>query len=157
MYNESQKMIGKWTFRIVNTVTGAVKEIEEFNIIPTVGKMAFASQISNQNTTNIGDNLYIALGSNTTIPASGDTQLNTEVIRKAVGSATFSGAVAYISAFFSAWEATGTHREFWLFGNGNTSTASGTINSGILFSHVSANISVSWIETLTTTFSISFI
>lgn len=43
--------------------------------------------------TDIGDNLYVALGSNTNTPLASDTQLGTEVTRKASSSTTFSGAV----------------------------------------------------------------
>lgn len=132
------------------------RKSEYFNLIPTIGKQAFASQISWVNTTNIGDNLFVALGSNTTTPLVSDTQLGTEVTRKAASSTTYSGAVGYVSTFFAAWEATGTHREFWLFGNGDSTTASITANTGIMFSHVSANITVSPVETLTATFQISF-
>lgn len=150
------KMKGEWIFVIEDTETGFSRRTHAFNIIPTVAKTAFAAQISGDNTTDIGDNLYIALGSNTTAPAAGDTQLGTEVVRKTATSTTFSGAVGYVSVFFAAGEATGTHREFGLFGNGNASAASGTANTGILFSHVAANITVSSVETLTCQFSITF-
>lgn len=154
--NEFMGMRGKWLFDIEDTVTGKKRHIEEYNIIPTVAKTAFAAQMAGDNSTDIGDNLYVALGSNTTTPAAGDTQLGTEVTRKAASSTSFSGAVCSIATFFAAGEATGTHREFGLFGNGNASTASGTANTGILFSHVAANVTVSATETLTCTFQITF-
>lgn len=146
----------EWRFTVTDTVTGKVDKFHEFNLIPTVWKTAFAAQISGTNTTDIWDNLYIALGSNTTAPAITDTQLWTEVVRKIKQSSTFSGAVWYVTTFFAAWEATGTHREFWLFGNWNASTASGTANSGVLFSHVATNITVSALQTLSCEFQISF-
>ena len=146
----------EWNFTVKDTITGKERHYHEYNLIPTVWKTAFAAQISWDNTTEIGDNLYIALGSNVTTPAITDTQLGTEVVRKVQQSTTYSGPVAYISTFFAAWEATGTHREFGLFGNGTTSTASGSANSGILFSHVAVNITVSATETLTVTFQITF-
>lgn len=105
-------MVGKWLFEIKNIETGDVRTIEKYNLIPTVGKTAFAAQMSGDNSTNIGDNLYVALGSNTTTPAAGDTTLGTETLRKAASSTSFSGAVASVATFFSAGEATGTHREF---------------------------------------------
>lgn len=147
---------GEWHFTVKDTITGEERHYHEYNLIPTVWKTAFAAQLSGDNTTDIGDNLYIALGSNTTTPAITDTQLGTEVVRKLQQSTTYSGAVAYISTFFAATEATGTHREFGLFGNGTTSTASASANSGILFSHVATNITVSATETLTVTFQITF-
>lgn len=154
--NQNIGMIGEWFFSVRDTITWHERTYHEYNLIPTVAKTAFAAQMAWDNTTDIGDNLYIALGSNTTAPAAWDTQLGTEVVRKAQSSTTFSGAVAYVTAFFAAWEATGTHREFGLFGNGNTTTASATVNTGILYSHVAANITVSATETLTCTFQITF-
>ena len=62
-------MVGEWNFTMTDTVTGKERKVHEFNLIPTVAKTAFAAQLSGDNTTNIGDNLYIALGSNTTAPA----------------------------------------------------------------------------------------
>lgn len=157
MNNESSlTLTWEWHCTVKDTITGAERKYHAYNLIPTVGKTAFAAQISGDNTTDIGDNLYIALGSNVTTPAITDTQLGTEVVRKLQQSTTYSGAVAYVSTFFAAWEATGTHREFGLFWNGTTSTASGSANSGILFSHVAVNITVSATETLTVTFQITF-
>lgn len=146
----------EWRFTVTDTVTGKVDKYHEYNLIPTVGKTAFASQISGVNTTDIGDNLYIALGSNTTAPAITDTQLGTETVRKIKQSSTFSGAVGYVTTFFAVWEATGTHREFGLFGNWNATTASATVNTGILYSHVATNITVSSLQTLSCEFQISF-
>lgn len=154
--NQGLQIIGKWKFSIKDTITWAIREIEEFNLIPTVWKTAFASQMAWDNTQHIGTNLYIAVGSNVTAPNITDVQLGTEVARKAVWSTTFSSWVASIAVFFAAWEATWTHREFGLFGSWNTTTSSATANSGIMFSHVSVNVSVSATETLTCTFSITF-
>lgn len=113
--SESFGMIGKWNFVMEDIVTGAKREVEAYNLIPTVAKTAFAAQISGKNTKDIGDNLYVALGSNTTAPAITDTQLGTEVTRKVSSSTSFSGAVGNVATFFAAGEATGTHREFGLF------------------------------------------
>lgn len=155
--NETLTIKGHWKFEIRDAVTGELKRvIEKDNLIPTVGKTAFAAQMSGDNTTNIGDNLYIAVGSNSTAPAITDTQLGTETARKLVGSTSFAGAVASIAAFFAAGEATGTHREFGLFGDGNATTASASANSGILFSHVATNTTIGATETLTTTVTYTF-
>jgi len=154
--NQNIGMIGEWNFTVKDIMTGMERYFHKYNLIPTVAKTAFAAQLSWDNTKDIGDNLYIGLWSNTTAPAISDTQLGTEITRKAASSTTFSGAVWYVSAFFAAWEATWTHREFGLFGDGNATTCSATANSGILFSHVATNITVSPTETLTCTFQITF-
>lgn len=154
---QGMKIYGNWKFEIRDAKTRELKRtITKKNLIPTVGLTAFAAQMSNQNSTDIGDNLFIAVGSNAAAPALGDTQLGTETARKAAGSKSFAGAVASIAAFFAATEATGTHREFGLFGDGNAATASAAADSGILYSHVAVNISVSITETLTITFTITF-
>lgn len=150
------KIVWKWKFQIKDTITWKEREIEQYNLIPSVWKEAFAAQMSGDNTTNIGDNLYIAVWDDATAPAIGDTTLWNETARKAVWSTSFSAWTASIAVFFAAWEATWTHREFGLFGDWNTTTASGTVDTGILFSHVAVNVSVSATETLTITFSISF-
>lgn len=150
------KIIWKWRFEIEDTITWKKRVIEKYNLIPTVGKTAFAAQMSWDNTTDIWDNLFIALWSDATSPAIWDTTLWTETTRKAVWSTSFSWWTASIAVFFAATEATWTHKEFGLFWDWNTSTASGTVDTGILFSHVAVNVSIGSTETLTITFDISF-
>jgi len=151
------QMYGKWTFDVRDAETGELKRrITKKNLIPTVAKTAFAAQMSGQNSTQIGDNLYVAVGDDATAPVVGDTVLGNETARKLAGSAAFAGAVATIAGFFAATEATGTHREFGLFGDGNAAVASGSVDTGILFSHVAANVTVSATETLTVTWEITF-
>ena len=155
--SEGLRIIGKWKFEIRDEKTGELKRtIEKHNLIPTVGLTAFAAQISGDNTTNIGDNLYVAVGDDVTPPAIGDTILGNETARKAAGSTSFAGAVGSIAVFFAAGEATGTHKEFGLFGDGNAAVAGAGADSGVLFSHVAVNVAVAAIETLTVTFTITF-
>lgn len=99
----------------MDIVTGEKRQIKKDNLIPTVAKTAFAAQMSGDNVTDIGDNLYVALGSSVVAVAAGDTQLGEEVVRKVASSTSFSGAICSIATFFAAGEATGTHREFGLF------------------------------------------
>lgn len=147
-----------WKFEIRDAKTGKLKRtIEKENLVPTVGLTAHAAQRSGDNTTNIGDNQFIAVGDDATAPALGDTTLGNETTRKAVGSTSFAGAVASIAVFFAAGEATGTHKEFGLFGDGNTTTASAAADSGILYSHVGTSVSVSATETLTVTFQTTYV
>ncbi len=155
--NEWLKITWKWKFEIQDTITWKIRVIEKFNLIPTVWLTAFAAQISGDNTTDIGDNLFIAVWDDPTSPAIWDTILWNETTRKAVWSTSFASWTASIAVFFAATEATWTHREFWLFGDWNSSTASWTVDTGILFSHVwPLSVAISAVETLTITFSISF-
>jgi len=154
---QSLNLCGHYHVEIHDSNTGKLKRTYDYkNLIPTTGLTAFAAQMSGDNSTDIGDNLYIAVGSGTTAPALGDSTLQTEVARKLAGSTSFSGAVANVVVFFAATEATGTHREFGLFGNGNTATASAAADSGTLFSRVAANVTVSASETITISFQLTF-
>jgi len=154
--NDWLKIIWKWKFKIKDSITWKERVIEQFNLIPAVWKEAFAAQMAWDNTANIWDNLYIAVWDDATAPASWDVALWNETARKAAWSTSFSAWTASIAVFFAAWEATWTHREFWLFWDWNTTIASWTVDTWILFSHVWVNVSVSAVETITITFSISF-
>lgn len=154
--NEWLKITWKWKFEIKDIITWKIRIIEKFNLIPSVWKQAFAIQLAWDNTTQIWDNLFIAVWDDATAPAIWDTTLWNETTRKAVWSTNASWWVSNIAVFFAAWEATWTHREFWLFWDWNTSTASGSADTWILFSHIAVNVSVSASETLTATFQITF-
>jgi len=153
---EQAKLKGTWKFTIKNTITGKEREIEKENLLPTAGRVAMAKQMAGTNTTNMGDNLYVALGDDNTAAAAGDTTLGNETARKIASSTTNSSVIGIITTFFAAGEATGTHEEFGLFGDGDASTASAAADSGILYSHVISQVVVSSVETLTCEFQISF-
>jgi hypothetical protein len=139
------KGVYKFTFR--DAITGEITRIIEHvdNIICTVGMAAINDHLTNASpspsTLRIN---YIALGTNTTTPAIGDTQLGTETYRNAIASQTKSNAIAYATGFFSATEVTGTFREVGLFIAGT-----GSANSGTLLSHAAINITKGGTETLT--------
>ncbi len=100
------------------------------NIIPTVGRSVIARWIIGDNTfdANNGAN-FGSLGTGTASPANGNTQLATEVYRKARSSEAQSSNVAVLSNFYTATEVTGTFEEA-----GWHIDASGTVNSGQLLS-----------------------
>lgn len=151
-------MKGVWHIEVRDAETGQITyEKTKENIIPDVALNAFASQIALSTiTTDIGDNLYIAVGDDNTAVSASDTTLGNETARKAISSRSVSDGVASIVVFFASGEATGTHEEVGLFGNGKNSTASSSPDTGILFSHVNDTISISASETLTLTFSLTF-
>jgi len=151
--NEGLKLHGVWRFTIRDAATGKIKRVQEYkNLIPTIGRRQIAKGLS-------GGFIVVAeaainftsLGSGTNAPANGDTQLQTEVFRKTVASNTFSANQLFVTAFYTATEAVGTHREAGLHINGTV-----TVNSGILFSRVAINVVKSATETLTIDYSISF-
>ena len=145
------KMYGvyKFTLRDINTGEVTVKEYK--NLIPTVGRAAIASWLTNSSPTPASMRLnYTALGTGTTAPANGDTQLQTETFRKAIASETNSNNIAYATAFYTAPEVSGTFKEAGIFMN-----ATGTANSGTLFSRVAIDITKTTSQTLTIDYTIT--
>lgn len=142
---EGIKLKGVYRFTLRDVNTGAVRVYEYENLIPTVGRTAIADHLTNASPSPASLRInYTALGSGTTAPANANTQLETEVYRKAVASQTKANNVAYYTAFYTATETSGTYREAGVFINGT-----GTANSGTLFSRVAINITKTTSETLT--------
>jgi hypothetical protein len=73
----------------------------------------------------------------------GNTQLGTEVYRKALSSGTYLNNVAYIETFFTAAEVTGTFEEYGMFIDGT-----GAANSGQLFNRFTSTNIKSATETM---------
>lgn len=101
------------------------------NIIPTAGRSVLARWIIGDNTYSgdTGAN-YGSLGTSSTAVANGDTQLGTEVYRKATSSTARSSNVATLSNFYTATETTGTYQEAGWHIDGTASA-----NTGQLLSH----------------------
>lgn len=121
------------------------------NLIPTVGRSAIANWLTQASPSPASMRLnYTALGTGTTAPANGDTQLQTETYRKTIASATNSNNIAYCTAFYTAVECSGTYKEAGVFMN-----ATGTANSGTIFSHVAIDITKTTSNTLTIDYTIT--
>ncbi len=95
----------------------------------------------------------MALGSNNAAPTTGDITLGTETLRKLIAINTSSGAVATLTVSFGTAEANGTHKEIGIFGNGASSAATGSADTGILFSRASVNITKTSSSILNVTYS----
>lgn len=153
---EGLSLYGVWTFEVRENGKLIDKQVKK-NLVPTVGLAAIAAQFGNTAiTTDIGDNLYVALGDDNTAPNAADTTLGNEVTRKAVSDRNSTSATANISTFFATGEATGTHLEVGLFGDGDTTTASATPDSGILYSHTNINVTITAAQTLTVSYNLTF-
>lgn len=113
------------------------------NLIPTIGRSAFAKRLCGD-TTYTGTVNYVLLGTGSTAPANSDTQLTTETYRRLIFSATPVNNIAYITGVFTAAEVSGTFAEVGLVIDGT-----GTVNTGQLYSHALAAITKSAIQTLT--------
>lgn len=114
------------------------------NIVPTTARTMIANNLTDATPDNTMLINKAELGSGTSTPANGDTALQTPTYRNAVASLTNASNIAYITAFFSATETTGTYREAGLYSNGSAGTG-----TGVLVSRVSVNITKSSSETLT--------
>jgi len=142
-----------WTFTLTDINTGKKRIYHYKNLIPTVGRQAIAEHLTDPTPT--FSSLFVnftALGTGVTAPANGNTQLQTETFRKNTASATFAANVAFITAFYTAPEITGTFKEAGLFMN-----ATITANSGTLFSRVAIDITKSATETLTIDYTVTIV
>ena len=126
-------------WRALSAIPGLVKQqTVKQNLHPTVGLRLLTKALANDLSTisQVAVN-YAALGSSTSAVAAGNTQLGTEVYRKAISSLGWDATNAkfYATAFFGLTETTGTYEEVGLFINGT-----GTANSGTLWSRALQNI-----------------
>lgn len=145
---QKMKLYGEWTFKIYDAKTGELKrQYKTKNILPTIGRSAIAAQLAGQETNDLKAT-YIAYGTGTDSATNGDTILKTEVYRKAVSSGTYSNNIAYIAGFLTAAEDADTYKEFAIFGDGIATTATGSPDTGILFSRVLQTITKTGIDVL---------
>ena len=151
MENEMIRIEGVYKFTLENIYTGEKKEFIYKNLIPTVARSAIASHLTNAiPVPTLLRATYTALGTGVNVPANSDTQLQTETFRKAIASQTNANNVAYMTAFYTAPEVSGTFLEAGIF-------LAGTIafNSGTLFSRVAINITKTTSETLTIDYTVT--
>ncbi len=104
------------------------------NTITTVGKQLVGDMMKDRAGYDTGLT-YVALGADDTAPAVGQTTLvneggTPEAMRNTITSKTRSGNVVTYSTFFTAAQSTLAIKEVGIFGH---STASGTVDSGIMF------------------------
>jgi hypothetical protein len=97
------------------------------NIIPTAGLAGLAGLMGGIGTAVT----YGAVGGGTSTPATGDTQMGSEIARKAIATASVNGTTVTIEFFFEAAEGNGAITQCALFGG----TASATKDSGTLFEY----------------------
>ena len=136
---------GVYNFTIRDAITGEIKRTYYYeNIVPTVGRQNIANNMTSASPTSVLLVNKAALGTGTNTPANTDTTLQTETYRNDVASRTNAANIAYVTAFYSAVEVSGTFREIGLFAGGTA-----TANTGVLMSRVAINITKSTSETLT--------
>jgi len=153
---EQTRMIGVWSFVYTDDYGNFLRSNEVYNLTPDVMLQALAAQTAGTNTTNLGDNLYIALGTGTTAPVAGNTQLGTETVRKAASDQAQTSTTGKITVFFNSSEVSGTYDEVGLFSNGLALTASASANTGVLNSRVLENIVLGAGENVTVQFNLTY-
>ena len=102
MINDGFNLKGKVEVRLNDEV---VREID--NLVVTTGKGFVAASMLKTTSNSPAAMTHMAIGSNTTNPAAGDTALGTELGRVALTSAAVSGAVVTYVATFAAGTGTG--------------------------------------------------
>lgn len=122
------------------------------NLITTAAKESFAKAFSGETANNQGIATYHAVGTGTTAPALGDTNLQTEIFRKLISVRSYSNNQALFQTYFTTSEANGVLRELGLFGDLATATA----NTGTLFARVAINRTKTTSDTLTVLHTVIF-
>ena len=146
MIEEKLLVTGLVTLQITGP-DGVVKEQRQTNLVTTVGKNFIVARMFDTSQTVMG---YMAVGSNTTAAAVGDTTLGTEISgsRTAVSSATYTGATGTYVATLGAGVGTGAVTEAGIF---NASSA-GTMLAHTVFSVVNKgaldSMSITWAITI---------
>src|SRR5690606_17957213 len=100
---------------VVTKPDGSKQTTEIPNLVVNTGKAQVAARIVSNSPAAVS---HMALGSSSTTPAVGNTQLGTELGRVALTSGTSSGSVATMIANFPAGTATGSIAEAGLFNDG---------------------------------------
>lgn len=146
------KATGEVHIRVVGA-DGQIKHNRKVkNLVVTAGLTLLANRISDATPDSGCLVNYIAVGTDNTAPAAGDTTLGAENARKQVASRTNSAAVAAISTTFNAGEVpTSTINELGLFIDGT-----GTANSGTLLARVLDTFAVTALDSVFIDWRITF-
>ena len=121
-------------------------QVNEYaNIVPSVLRNELASLISGNTVTPTFKANYFALGTRSSVPANGDTALQTESTRALFTDRSYYQNVAYLDVFFpSATVGGNSYTEAGIFVDG-----SGSANTGYLLSRVAINQILGANQTLT--------
>jgi len=148
MINDTFAMKGDLTITVKDAATGTIKDQRELkNLVVTAGKGFIASRMAAASASVMG---WIAVGTDSTAAAVGNTTLGTEVARVATtvsGGTVSTNTVTYVSTF-PAGTGTGALVEAGIF---NASSA-GTLLSRTVFSVVNKGaadeMTITWVITV---------
>jgi len=147
---QSLSLKGHYKFTLRDIHTGKTEVFEYENIITTAAKAMVANNFADATPDNTMLLNKAVLGSGTSTPAVGDTQLQTETYRNNIASKSNVANVASCTAFFNPTETSGTYREAGIVVDGT-----GSANTGVLVSRVAINITKSTSQTLTLDWSLT--
>lgn len=130
---------------VVRGADGQIKhESHHRNVVVNAGLTLLANRIASASPSSSCLVNYIGTGTGTNVPATSDTQLQTENARKAVLSRTNSATVAAISTTFNAGDVpNSTIKELGLFIDGT-----GSANTGTLLARVADNFAVTALDSV---------
>jgi hypothetical protein len=148
MINDTFAMKGDLTITVKDAATGTIKDQRELkNLVVTAGKGFIASRMAAASASVMG---WIAVGTDSTAAAVGNTALGTEIARVATtvsGGTVSTNTVTYVSTF-PAGTGTGALVEAGIF---NASSA-GTLLSRTVFSVVNKGsadeMTITWVITV---------
>jgi hypothetical protein len=139
--NQEAKIVGAWKFTLTDINTGE-KAIKEYkNLITTVGLGVLMDALANATPACSPLITHAVLGSDDTAVNIADTALGNETYRNTIASATSVGNIAYLTAFFTALECSGTYKEAGLIIDGT--------GEDILFNHLNIDVVKTTTQTLT--------
>lgn len=144
---ESLSVIGTVSITLTDK-DGNIKDQRTFpNLIVTTGKSYITSRMSSNTTSVMG---WIAVGTNNTSPAAGDTTLNTEIYRAAttVSGGTPSTSTVLYETLLGPGQGTGTLVEAGIFNNSSGGTMLARTTFAAIVKGVSDSLNISWTVTV---------
>ena len=133
-------------FQSLYRLGNKIGEDEHKNIICNAGFSGVTTRLTGD-TTYTGEINKALLGTGVGAVDVGDTELITEAYRNDMASASADENIAYLTAFFTESEVSGTFTEF-----GNCIDGTGTADTGLLWSHISG---LNWVKDTNTALVIS--
>lgn len=131
---------------VKDSKTGEVKvDRLEKNLVVTVGKEWIASRMQGTASNVMG---YMAVGTDSTAPAAGNTTLGAEVARVAVTSATASTNTVTYVATFGAGTGTGALTEAGLFNSNSGGTMLSRTTYSVINKGSGDEMTVTWVVTV---------
>ena len=139
--NLTTKATGVWKFTLTDIITGE-KIVKEYkNLITLVGLSALANALTDNSPACSPLITHALLGTGDTPASLSDVALETETYRNAIASRTNADNIAYLTAFFSALETSGSFKEAGLAIDGT--------GEDILLNRVNIDIIKTTTQTLT--------